>query len=148
MSDAPLARLTFVTLGARDISRQAAFYKGLGWALRSEAPDGFTAFQCGGVVLALWPLDLLTAEAAPGAPPPTGTWNGVTLASNVDRREQVDEMLAIWLAKGATLVREPFDTDWGGRSAYVADPEGNRWELCWNPAVAFDDKGAVAGLAE
>ena len=42
----------------------------------------------------------------------------------------------------------PTDRPWGGRSAFIADPEGNRWEFCWNPAVVFDDNGGVVGLAE
>jgi uncharacterized protein len=141
-------RLTFITLGARDVKAQADFYKGLGWEVSAEAPDGFTAFHCGGVMLALWPLESLAHEAAPGAAAPASGWNGVALASNVDRKEQVDEVYAQWVAAGATPVTEPFDLDWGGRTSYVADPEGNRWEFCWNPAVVFDEKGGVTGLAE
>jgi len=32
---------------------------------------------------------------------------------------------------------------WGGRSGYIADPEGNRWEIAWAPGLALDERGAV-----
>jgi uncharacterized glyoxalase superfamily protein PhnB len=38
---------------------------------------------------------------------------------------------------------EPVDRDWGGRSGYFADPEGNRWEVAWAPGMEFDVRGAV-----
>lgn len=37
------------------------------------------------------------------------------------------------LAAGAVAVAEPTDREWGGYSGYIADPEGNRWELAWAP---------------
>ena len=137
-------RLTFVTLGARDIGRLRDFYRGLGWTPDADAPDGFMAFRLGGVMLALYPLDALAAEAAPGVSPPAGEWSGVTLASNVDAAEMVDREYAAWIARGATPITEPFDTEWGGRTSYVADPEGNRWEIAWNPSIRFDERGGVA----
>jgi uncharacterized glyoxalase superfamily protein PhnB len=73
-------------------------------------------------------------EAAPGAPlPDPVAWNGVTLAVNVADRAEVDAAFAHAVACGATVVAGPTERDWGGYSAYVADPEGNRWELAWDP---------------
>ena len=138
------ARLTFITLGARDVKNLAAFYKRVGWPAAFEADDGFTAFQLGGVVLGLWPLAQLAHDAAPGADPPAGGWSGVTLACNVDTRDDVDAVYKAWAAAGATPITEPFDLEWGGRTSYVADPEGNRWEIAWNDAVVFDERGGVA----
>jgi uncharacterized protein len=136
-------RLTFITLGARDVTKLAAFYKNTGWPTAFEADDGFTAFQLGGVVLGLWPLEQLAHDAAPGTDEPAGGWSGVTLACNVDTRDEVDTAYAAWVAAGATPVTEPFDLEWGGRTSYVADPEGNRWEIAWNDAVVFDKRGGV-----
>jgi hypothetical protein len=47
------------------------------------------------------------------------------------------------VAAGATVLKEPTDADWGGRSAYVADPEGNLWEIAWVPGATFD---AIGGM--
>jgi len=138
------ARLSLVTLGAVDLPRLRSFYEALGWVPRPGSNDEFTSFLLGGVLLALYPRTLLQAEAAPElAPPPPGTWNGVTLAMNVDTREQVDEVFALAVKAGAAAVAPPQDRDWGGCSAYFADPEDNRWEIAWAPWVRFSEAGAV-----
>jgi uncharacterized glyoxalase superfamily protein PhnB len=99
-------------------------------------------FLLGGVLLALFPLDGLAAEAAPDLPAPAG-FSGVTLACNVGSPEQVDSAFAAALAAGAAPIAEPATRDWGGRSAYFADPEGNRWEIVWASSAVFDDRGAL-----
>ncbi|XVX21003.1 VOC family protein [Actinomycetota bacterium] len=39
------------------------------------------------------------------------------------------------VAAGGRLVHPATDRDWGGRSAYVADPDGYRWEIACNPGA-------------
>jgi uncharacterized glyoxalase superfamily protein PhnB len=72
----------------------------------------------------------------------------VTLACNLDRREDVDTAFRTAVEAGARPVEEPTDREWGGRSAYVADPEGNRWELAWARTARFDARGALTGFGE
>ncbi len=136
-------RLTAITLGARDFSRLRAFYEGLGWT-PSIAMDDFCAFVLGGVILVLWPIENLTEESGVGAGAPAG----FTLGWNVDERDQVDELYDDLVARGATPVLAPKDMEWGGRSAYVADPEGNRWEVAWAPGVGLDERGSVVRFGE
>jgi predicted lactoylglutathione lyase len=127
-------RLTFVTLGARDLPALRRFYRALGWAENEGATVSFASFDCGSVTLALYPIELLRDEAAPGeALPPAGSWNGVTLAVNLVDRAAVDDTYADAIALGATPVAAPTAREWGGYSGYIADPEGNRWELAWAP---------------
>lgn len=136
-------RLTFVTLGARDLPALRRFYRALGWTEADGATDDFASFVCGRVRLALYPIDLLAAEAAPGSEVvAAGAWNGVTLALNVATPDEVDVVVADAVAAGAVPVADPVDRDWGGRSAYVADPEGNRWEVAWAPGLEIG-AGAV-----
>lgn len=139
------ARLTAITLGARDLPALRRFYLRLGWAEVPNSSDEWAAFLLGGVLLTLYPFEALAKEAAPGATPPAG-WNGVTLICNVDSKEQVDTRYAAAVAAGATPVAEPTDRSWGGRSAYIADPEGNRWEVAWAAGVKLDERGALIGL--
>jgi uncharacterized protein len=136
-------RLSVVTLGARDLPRLRAFYNKLGFRVGIQDGDDFAAFLVGGVALALYPLDLLAAEAAPDVGPPEGGWSGVTLAICVDTRDDVDAAYAAAIEAGATVVGEPVDRDTGARSGYFADPEGNRWEVAWAPNMEFDDRGAL-----
>jgi uncharacterized protein len=127
-------RMTVVTLGARSVHDLRMFYGALGWAENDGSDDAFTTFTLGGVRLALFPVNRLRAEAAPGERVvEAGTWNGVTLALNVATRDEVDRILAVAVEAGARTVASPTERDWGGYSGYIADPEGNRWEIVWAP---------------
>jgi catechol 2,3-dioxygenase-like lactoylglutathione lyase family enzyme len=124
------SRITAVTLGARDSEKLAAFYRTLGWR-EAIAADGFYAFETGGIVFTIWPLDLLAGAA--GLEPLEQGFRGLNLALNVDEREQVDAAIEAARDAGAWITREPTDEEWGGRSAYFADPEENLWEVAWVP---------------
>lgn len=141
MSEIP-ARLSMITLGTRNLPRLRAFYRRLGWAEAPGSGDGWAAFVLGGVALALYPVDALAEEAAVELPVPGG-WSGITLACNVDRPEHVDAAVAAAAQAGAVVVAPPVDRSWGGRSGYVADPDGNRWEIAWAPQATFDERGAL-----
>ena len=126
-------RISFVTLGARDISTLRAFYGALGWVERPGSDDRFAAFDVGTTRLALYPLTQLRDEAAPDEATPPAGWNGVTFGVNVETPSAVDAAYRLALAAGARAIAEPVKREWGGYSGYVADPEGNRWELAWAP---------------
>ncbi|HEX3782400.1 MAG TPA: VOC family protein [Pseudonocardiaceae bacterium] len=144
------ARLSVVTLGARDLPTLRSFYLGLGWQEQPSSSDDYASFLLGGALLALYPVAKLAEEAAPGAVASAeiaaGSWSGITLACNVDSAAEVDATFAEAVAAGATVVDEPTDRFWGGRSAYIADPEGNRWEIAWASSAVFDDRGAVVSF--
>jgi catechol 2,3-dioxygenase-like lactoylglutathione lyase family enzyme len=141
MTEIP-ARLSIVTLGARDMNVLRSFYRALGWPELPIGDDSWTGFLLGGVLLGLFPMSDLTDEAAPGSPAPTG-WSGVTLACTVGTRAEVDTAFDAAVAAGATPVAAGTDRSWGGRSAFIADPEGNRWEITWSPRATFDGRGAL-----
>jgi uncharacterized glyoxalase superfamily protein PhnB len=111
-----------------------AFYRALGWVENDGSDDTYTSFTMGGLRLALYPVDLLGQEAAPGkeavAP---DAWNGVTLGVNVATRDEVDHACAAALATGAEAIASPVERSWGGYSGYFSDPEGHRWEVAWAP---------------
>ena len=94
------ARLSIVTLGARNMGTLRSFYRALGWPELPSGDDTWTGFLLGGVRQALFPVSDQSAEAAPDSPLPTG-WSGVTLACAVDTREEVDSTFAAAVAAGA-----------------------------------------------
>ncbi len=51
-----------------------------------------------------------------------------------------------WLERAGQALSEPTTREWGGRSGYIADPEGNRWEIAWAPGARFDDRGSLTGF--
>ena len=137
------SRLNVVTVGAHDVAALRGFYQRLGWSTNSKAVD-FAAFPLGGAVFCLFDIRSLTAEAGGAEPPaPTGGFKGFSLSINVEQREEVDSALAAAREAGATVLAEPVDREWGGASAYFADPEGNTWEIAWLPEGKFDERGAL-----
>lgn len=125
------ARVTVITLGARDLPALRSFYTGLGWELAIEGDD-FAAFATRGAVLTLFPVASLAEDAhSAEAPPNQGV--GLSIAINVDERDEVNTTIEGLRAAGARILKEPEDALWGGRSAYWSDPEGNVWEVAWVP---------------
>lgn len=68
---------------------------------------------------------------------------GTAFAINVDCPEDVDTVIESIRQAGGKVTKEPSDAFWGGRTAYFLDPEFNAWEVAWNPASVFDDRGAM-----
>jgi catechol 2,3-dioxygenase-like lactoylglutathione lyase family enzyme len=125
---APLANL--ITLGARDLPLLRDFYRRLGWP-QIEDDDDFAVFELRGALLALFPVDMLAAD---GRREPESGHGGIrfTLGVMVDSAQAVDEMTALMRQAGGRVTKEPVDAEFfEGRSAYVADPEGNYWEIAW-----------------
>ncbi|MEX2252804.1 MAG: VOC family protein [Thermoleophilaceae bacterium] len=135
-------RLTVVTIGVRDLASLREFYKRLGWEAVIELEDDVTVFGLRGAILALFPIDQLADDGRVEAAAPTGGI-AASLAVNVDERDQVDEALEAARAAGARVTKEPVDAEWGGRTAYFADPEDNYWEIAWVPP----DSNMAAAIA-
>jgi len=130
------ANLYAITLGTKDIAGQRRFYEGWGWQAVPYSSDEYVAFVLNGITLSFFIADKLAEEAAPGESFPTGgAWNGITLAITVPAKEDVDSVWQAALDTGARKIGDPVDRFWGGRSGYVADPDGNRWEIAWVPPM-------------
>ena len=136
------ARLNILTLGVRDLPKVRAFYEALGWESRSEG-DEFARFQTGGATLALFSLDLLAGEANMQPSESTGRFLGFTCAVLVEEEAMIDEAIEKVREAGGRMLAEPVAREWGGRSGYFADPEGNVWELAWMPGATFDERGSL-----
>jgi uncharacterized protein len=140
------ARVTVITLGAHDLPVLRSFYEALGWELVIPG-DEFCGFATRGAVLTIFPRAELAKDAHTSeAPPNQGI--AMSIAINVDEREQVDEAIAGIRAAGGTILKEPEDAFWGGRSGYWADPENNVWEVAWAPPdnAASQAVRAASGL--
>jgi len=120
-----------VVIGARDLPGLRRFYRSLGWPERPGASDSLAMFELGGTVLTLHPDPLSDADAA--AAGPARTHAALTMVIACDSGDVVDDAFRATVGVGAGVVSEPRDQPWGGRSAVVADPEGNRWELLYVP---------------
>jgi catechol 2,3-dioxygenase-like lactoylglutathione lyase family enzyme len=131
--------LHIVTLGVRDLETSKKFYsETVGWKI-ARPQEGVAFFQAGGVVLALFPLDELAADAAVSAE--GSGFDGFSLAYNAHSEAEVDEIIADLKSKGVKIVKEPQKVFWGGYSSYFADPDDHLWEVAYNPFFPFDENG-------
>ena len=141
MSVLPDSRLSIITLGVSDRAAMTAFYKDvIGLKLFNE--KGMTMFDMGGLVLGLWEYDKLADDAGQSSGP-AGGFKGTAIAYNTRTAEEVDEIFARLDQAGVTITTAPHKAFWGGYSGYFADPEGNAWEVAYNPFWKLDEAGRL-----
>ncbi|MEL6860616.1 MAG: VOC family protein [Pseudomonadota bacterium] len=141
MSAFPEKRLSIITLGVRDRDAMTAFYENV-IGFENVGPPGMTMFNMGGFVLGLWEADKLAEDAGQIARPAEGFRNAA-LAYNARSVEEVDQIFARLSEAGVEITTPPHKAFWGGYSGYFADPEGNAWEVAFNPFWTFDEAGRV-----
>ena len=71
-------------------------------------------------------------------------FRGVALAHNVRTPAEVDEVVELARAAGATVTRAPTPTFYGGYAGYVTDPDGHAWEIAHNPGFPLAEDGSIA----
>lgn len=126
-------KLSLITLGVSDLERSRHFYEGLGWSpYRWDPESDVVFFELGGVMLALYGRDDLAKDIGSGVAIRPGV-TSVTLAHNEASPDDVDRAFAEFVSVGATPVKTPQPTEWGGYSGYVSDPDGHLWEVAFNP---------------
>jgi uncharacterized protein len=137
----PEHRLSIMTLGVQDRAALTAFYEDV-IGFRNVGPEGMTLFDMGGFMLGLWEENKLARDA--GLPHNrAGDFKGVALAYNARSIEEVDDIFARLKTAGVTITTAPHKAFWGGYSGYFADPEGNAWEVAFNPFWTLDEAGRV-----
>lgn len=132
--------LSLVTLGVGDLTASRRFYsEGLGWTPVLDL-DEIVFYQVGhGLLLGLFPLAELGADA--GEEATAGT--SFSLACNLRSEAAVDAAVERARAAGAQVLKEAQHASFGGYHAYVADPDGHRWEIAYNPGLIVEADGTV-----
>jgi len=136
--------LDVMTLAVTDVDTARRFYlDGLGLTPLVDLPGEIVFLQLNhGLAVALWDADKLAAdmEQPPGSVVPG---QGFTLARNVGSEAEVDALVERARAAGAKVLKEPQPAAFGGYHAYLRDPAGLRWEICYNPGWSVDGGGTV-----
>lgn len=133
--------VSFITLGVATVGRAAAFYEALGLAPVRPPTDTVAFFQLRqGIVLALCPHPVLAHEC--GLPEDAPHTLGAH-SHNVREEALVQAIVDRALHAGGTLLRPPSRTPWGALRAWIADPDGHRWELVHNPGIHRDPHGGT-----
>jgi uncharacterized glyoxalase superfamily protein PhnB len=108
-----------------------------------EVPDEVVFIQVGpGLLLALWTADKLDADIGDGSRSATGS-PPVSFAHNVASDADVVAVIDRARAAGATVLKEPAMSFFGGFQGYFADPSGFRWEVAHNPGWSVAADGTV-----
>jgi uncharacterized protein len=139
--------LSLLTIGTVDLARSRAFYvDGLGWEVEWENDDVVFVHLGHGLLLGLFGAGDLAADAGV-APFDVGS-GSLSLAKNVGTADEVDAVVEIAAAAGATVVKRPQRAAFGGYHGYFADPDGVLWEVAHNPgfSVGADGRGHIAAV--
>ncbi len=137
-------RISFLTLGVADLARSRAFYEALGWSAHKSGEGlGIVFFQCGGMVMGLFPREELAQDAGLTDSLPGG-FSGIAVAHNTRSEAEADAVMAQAVAAGARVTKPMGKVFWGGYSGYFADPDNHLWEVCFNPHARLDEQGSLS----
>ncbi len=137
-------QIHFITLATADLAAARSFYvDGMGWEPLLDVHGEIIFFQAApGLTLGLFDAvkfaaDLNRDDVPSGA-------SGITLSHNVDSPDEVDSTIAALARAGATILKEPQHSAFGGiYHGHVADPNGVVWEIAHNPGWRIHDDGSV-----
>lgn len=125
-------RITIITLGVSDLTLITSFYEEkFGWNKMASSTEDITFFELNGILLSLYPRDKLAEDATVDVK--GEGFKGFTLAYNTGSEEEVDKIISDLKRQGVKIIKPPQKVFWGGYSSYVADPDGNLWEIAYNP---------------
>src|SRR5688572_19338677 len=130
-------RITFITLGVTDLQTSIDFYENkFGWKRSEMSNDDLIVYDLNGMHIALYPREELAKDALVNAE--GHGFKGFTIAHNVWSEKEVDDLIKTLRSKGVKVAKEPQKVFWGGYSSYVEDPDGNLWEVAYNPFLKKD----------
>ena len=138
----PEQRVSIITLGVKDLAGMVRFYtEVLGFEDRGVKGE-VAFFNAGGMALGLWDETKLAKDAGMEADRKREV-RGFAPAFNARSIEEVDQIFDRLGRAGVRIPKAPHKTYWGGYSGYFADPEGNAWEVAFNPFWPMDEAGRV-----
>ncbi len=130
-------RLTFMTLGVTNLKTSIDFYeKKLGWKRSEMSNDNMIMYQLNGIYIALYSREELAKDVTINSK--GDGFKGITFSYNVWSEKEVDDLIKTLKDKGVKVIKEPQKVFWGGYSSYIADPDGNLWEIAYNPYLKKD----------
>jgi predicted lactoylglutathione lyase len=125
-------RAIYINLPAKDLNVSRAFWSALGFTFNEQFSNEQAlclVLSEGQMYAMLIAHDMFSSFT--NRPIADGSTTQVLNAIEVDSREQVDEMIQLALAHGATRYRESADHGWMYYDSF-ADPDGHQWEILFS----------------
>lgn len=138
-----IPRMTVITLGVADLAKATRFYESIFGIRCNSEYEGISFFVLPGAWLTLYPVDKLAEDISPQLSPTRSGFSGITLAYNAPSKDGVVTIFEEVKTAGASIVKAPQDTFWGGFSGYFADLDGHYWEVVWGPMFDFAPDGSL-----
>lgn len=130
-------RMTFITLGVTDLNQSIDFYENkFGWKRSDLSNESIIFYELNGIHMALYDREELAKDAT--VDPSGNGFRSFTMAYNTCSEKEVDDLVENLRKQGAPVIKEPQKVFWGGYSSYIADPDGNLWEIAYNPFLKMD----------
>jgi uncharacterized protein len=136
-----IPRMSMITLGVADLGKATAFYEQMLATPPNKTHDGVRFFEMPGVWLGLYPAADLAKDVAPDMPAKRSGFPGFSLAHNARSEADVSAICERAREAGATVMKEPQATFWGGFHCYFTDLDGFYWEVAYGEMFAFDAHG-------
>jgi catechol 2,3-dioxygenase-like lactoylglutathione lyase family enzyme len=125
-----MARLAYACVVTPQIERMASFYREVLHAEPQWTGTDYAEYDTGPGVFSLWSLSAYLQVAGAQSQPTIGS-GGIMLEFQI---EDVDaEYARLGQALGITFIIPPTTMQWGNRSIYFRDPDGNLLNL-FSPA--------------
>jgi uncharacterized glyoxalase superfamily protein PhnB len=130
-------RITFITLGVKNLETSIDFYENkFGWKRSPLSTGDIVFFELNGISMSLYRREELAKDATVNS---AGSgFKGFTMAYNARSEDQVNTLIQTLREKGVAIVKEPQKVFWGGYSSYIADPDGFLWEIAFNPFLQIN----------
>ena len=138
-------KITCICLGVKNMEKAIKFYRdGLGYKTNcKENNPPVCFFNTPGTKFELYPLDLLVKDIDESSLKIGSGFSGITLAYNVEKKEDVDKVIELVKNAGGKIIKEPQNVFWGGYHAYFSDLDNYFWEVVWGPDFQFDENGLL-----
>ena len=138
-------KITCICLGVKNMEKAIKFYRdGLGYKTNcKENNPPVCFFDTPGTKFELYPLDLLVKDIDKSSLKIGSGFSGITLAYNVEKKEDVDKVIELVNNAGGKIIKEPQNVFWGGYHAYFSDLDNSFWEVVWGPDFKFDENGLL-----
>ena len=138
-------KITCICLGVKNMEKAIKFYRdGLGYKTNcKENNPPVCFFDTPGTKFELYPLDLLVKDIDESSLKIGSGFSGITLAYNVEKKEDVDKVIELVKNAGGKIIKEPQNVFWGGYHAYFSDLDNYFWEVVWGPDFLFDENGLL-----